>query len=123
MSIKEHAHIILDLQRRFRTIMEDPTHTAADEIQLGIELFGFLSKNPLSFRLTTIRKIISRQISYFEQKYKHDGIWDSLGDQPDPLDPMNQLFYYMIDIQVHLLELECHEKIESVCDPVGESNA
>lgn len=108
MSIKQEGYIVLDLQRRFRMIMEDPTHTADDEIQLGIELFGFLSKNPLSLRMYTMRKIIPRQIAYFEQRYKRDDIWETLGDQPDPHDLTNQLFHHMINVQLHLLELENH---------------
>lgn len=111
MSIKEDCLRIIGIQRRFRMILDDPAHTAADEIQLGIEFFDFLSKNPISLQLDTVRKVATRQMAYFEQKYKRDGIWESLGDLPDPLDPTNQLFHHMIDVQLYLLEREAHQKI------------
>jgi hypothetical protein len=111
MSIKQDCLIILDIQRRFRSIMNNPGHTTTEEIQLGNELFGFLSTNPLSLRLATIRNIITRQVSYFEQRYNREGIWESLGEKPDPLDATNQLFHHMMEVQLHLLQLETLEKI------------
>lgn len=120
MSMKKDCLAVIEIQRRFRSIMDDPLHSAEDEIQMGNELFGFLSTNPLSLRLATIRNIITRQISYFEQRHKREGIWESLGEHPDPLDTTNQLFHHMMEVQLHLFELEASEKIEQTACSVAE---
>lgn len=94
--IKRDCSTIMEIQHRFGK---------EDELQLGIELFRFLSTNPLSLRLPIIRKVITRQISYFEDNYKIND-WDTLVCPNPNMDSISSLHYYMIEVQLHLLEQE-----------------